>query len=78
VLVNNSVLEKINEGVFPDEDLVKQFAMNLARVGHAVAAVGLIDEGPLMSDIVVMNSWGTVELYQAAEIQDGQRFLLIE
>jgi len=75
--IGMEILERINDGQMPDESMVKDFAMNLTRVGHAVAAVGMVWEGPLMRDIVVMNSWGTVELYQPTEIRDGLRFLLI-
>ena len=57
---------------------MREFALAYTQVGHAIAAVGIIDDGPLTGDVVALNSWGVVELYRSDQVRDGLEFLLIK
>ena len=74
----NVILDRIKKGEVPTRQLVLDaIKQTIERPGHAVAAIRLIDDGPLKDFVVVINSWGTFEVHPVSNFRKNLNYVLI-
>ncbi len=75
----SQTIKRLESGEAPNDQMVADLMPHMAsEIGHAVAAIGLLETGPLEGHVIVLNSWGAFEVHSPRDFQDGVHFLLID
>jgi hypothetical protein len=74
----NLILDRLKRGERPSRQLaLDAIKLLLKKPGHAVAAIRLIDRGPLIDHVLVINSWGTFEVHSPSSFVDQLNYVLV-
>ena len=72
------IVDLLKQGTYPNDQFVINALKEVYTIpAHAVAAVRLIEDGPLEGHVVVLNSWGNFEIHKPEEYVDNIRYLLV-
>ena len=71
---SQKVKQILNEGKVPPNSMFSEMG---AEINHVVAAVKLIEEGPLVDHVIIINSIGLYEIYPLSHFRKGLQYRLI-